>query len=83
MNSSEHGRLSQNQYIIVSLNFPDSKMGTWVTYCESLDEFYVPKSRYDLPRDTLPCDFLPRDITIGLLIEWHGVNSPKVRFFTP
>ena len=48
VNSSEHGRLSQNQYIIVSLNFPDSKMGTWVTYCESLDEFYVPKSRYDL-----------------------------------
>ena len=44
VNSSEHSRLSQNQHIIiVSLNFPDSNMGTWVTYCESLDEFYVPK----------------------------------------
>ena len=31
-----------------SLNSPDSKIGTRVTYCESLDEFLCAKSRYDL-----------------------------------
>ena len=39
MNFLERGRLSQMLIIRLSLNSPDSKIGTRVTYCESLDEF--------------------------------------------
>ena len=39
VNFSERGRLSQKLIIRFSLNSPDSKMGTKVIYCKSLDEF--------------------------------------------
>ena len=39
----EHGRFSQKLIIRFSLNSPDSKKGTRVTYCESLDEFLCAK----------------------------------------
>ena len=44
----EHGRLSQNLNIGLSLNFADSKMGTRVAYCESLNEFLFAKFEISL-----------------------------------
>ena len=43
MNFLERGRFSQKLIIRCSLNFPDSKIDTRVTYCESLDEFLCAK----------------------------------------
>ena len=37
VNFLEHGRFSQKLIIRFSLNSPDSKIGTRVTYCEILD----------------------------------------------
>ena len=42
MNFLERGRFSQKLIIRFSLNSPNSKMGTRLIYCESLDEFLVP-----------------------------------------
>ena len=43
VNFLERGRFSQKLIIRFSLNSPDSKIGTRVTYCESLDEFLFAK----------------------------------------
>ena len=75
VNFSERGRLSQNLIIRFSLNSPDSKIGTRVTYCESLDEFLSAKVEIWLK--------IQENIRKSVNFSEHGLLSQKliIRFY--